>query len=73
MKPILIIGIVILIAIIFKITKDSFYNIKESEQDDHDLYYRPHVFTSEVTPVSNNTLTKLDFENLFDNLIKTIY
>jgi len=73
MKPILIIGIVILIAIIFKIAKESFYNIKESEQDDHDLYYRPHVFTSEVTPVSNNTLTKLDFENLFDNLIKTIY
>jgi len=76
MKPVFVITIVIIILILFFIyTKDNFYNIRESKLEDNDLYYRPSVYTNEVTQAhkNNDILTKTDFENLFENLISTIY
>ena len=75
MKPVIIIGILIAILSIIFFAKDNFYNIRESKQEDHDLYYRPHDYTSEIAPAhkNNDILSKSDFENLFENLIKSIY
>ena len=70
-----VIGVIVALILFFIFTKESFYNIKDAEMENNDLYYRPHVYTNEVTPAykNNDTLSKTDFENLFDNLIKTIY
>ena len=63
------------IRLFFIYTKDNFYNIRESKLEENDLYYRQSVYTNEVTPAhkNNDILTKTDLQNLFENLLSTIY
>jgi hypothetical protein len=76
MKPIYI--VVILIVVLYlgsKFLKDTFYNLEVEKRAEDDLYYRPHVYTSEVTPAlkNNDILTKSDFKDMFKDLIDTVY
>jgi len=74
MKPVYIILIVILLFIGSTFLKETFYNIRETELEERDLYYRPQVYTSEVTPAlkNNDILTKSDFKDFFKDFIDTI-
>lgn len=70
--------VIIAILVLFvgsKLFKETFYNIRETEIEDHDLYYRQHVYTNQVTPAlkDNDILTKTDFKNMFQDLIETVY
>ena len=76
MKPIYIVVIVIILLFVgSKFLKDTFYNLEVEKRAEDDLYYRPHVYTSEITPAlkNNDILTKSDFKDMFKDLIDTVY
>jgi len=69
-----IIVVIVIIFVYFIFSKDTFYNIKEEKRAEDDLFYRPHVYTSEVVPAlkNNDIITKTELQNLFEVLIQTI-
>ncbi len=54
--------------------KETFQTIEETKREDNDLFYRPHVYTNQVTKAlkNNDILTKSAFENMFSEFLKTI-
>jgi hypothetical protein len=74
MNTLVIAGIIIVIVSVVTIfLKSKFFNVQEELRTESDLYYRPHIYTNEVVPAKqNNNLTKTDFKDTLETLLKTI-
>jgi hypothetical protein len=66
--------IIVICLICYYFKKESFQTIEEIKRQDNDLFYRPHVYTNQVTKALKNDdiLTKTAFENMFVEFLKTI-
>jgi hypothetical protein len=63
--------LLILVASIYLVRKDSFYNLEKENHDDYTNYYRPAaVFTNQVVPAQKNQKTsKTELATLFREII----
>jgi len=65
------ISIIIIILLYLNLKKAKFETIKQQKENDHDINFRPHVFTNEVIPAKKNNeiITKSFLTNLINDNI----
>jgi len=60
---------IVILLVLYYFNKESFETVDQQKQIDHDLNFRPHVYTNQIEPAkksNNEPLTKAYMKNLFN-------